>query len=98
MMSDNATARILQTEPTEGGSLNGPAAHQKNLKNLKNLNIMPGTNSELQSTEQTATAAPPHKEDNHMEDFAAALESYTLETQPTPSEDPVSNSTILTIP
>jgi len=95
MMSDDSTARILQTEPTEGGSLNGPAVHQKNLK--KNLNIMPGTNSELQSTEQTATAAPAHKEDNHMEDFAAALESYTLETEPAPSEDNVFKGTVVKI-
>ena len=91
MMLDDATARILQTEPTEGGSLNGPEVHQKN------LNIMPGTNSELQSTEQNATAAPAHKEDNHMEDFAAALESYTLETEPAPSEDNVFKGTVVKI-
>ena len=95
MMLNDATARILETDPTEGGSLNGPAEHQKNLK--KNLNIMPGTNSELQSTEQTATAAPAHKEDNHMEDFAAALESYTLETEPAPSEDNVFKGTVVKI-
>lgn len=58
---------------------------------------MPGTNSELQSTEQTATAAPAHKEDNHMEDFAAALESYTLETEPAPSEDNVFKGTVVKI-
>src|SRR5260221_8598136 len=87
-MSDDVTARTFQSDHTEGGSPSGVTAHQR---------TMPGTNTELQSTEQPTNAVTAHKEDHHMEDFAAALESYTLETEPAPSEDNVFKGTVVKI-
>ncbi|HEY6971792.1 MAG TPA: 30S ribosomal protein S1 [Candidatus Angelobacter sp.] len=51
---------------------------------------------QIQSPEQP-TAGTAQKEDNHMDDFAAALESYTLETEPAPSEDNVFKGTVVKI-
>src|SRR5499433_7238 len=52
--------------------------------------------SQTQSVEQPS-AGVAHKEETHMEDFAAALESYTLETEPAPSEDNVFKGTVIKI-
>src|SRR5215468_8756429 len=86
-MLDDNTARTLETatEPEQGSapSRPGPIA-------------MSGTHSQTQSTEQPI-AGVAQKEDNHMEDFAAALESYTLETEPAPSEDNVFKGTVIKI-
>jgi small subunit ribosomal protein S1 len=86
-MFDDNTARTLET-PSE--------AERSNTQSSKKLITMPGTNTDVQSTEQP-TAGTAQKEDNHMEDFAAALESYTLETEPAPSEDNVFKGTVVKI-
>src|ERR1051326_6241330 len=57
-------------------------------QSYENSTTMSGNESQTQSPEQP-TAGVIHKEETHMEDFAAALESYTLETEPAPSEDNV---------
>src|SRR3989440_5886028 len=85
-MPDNNTARTLEAAPE--------AEHHSQTHN--NLISMPSTNSEIQSTEQPSVGVA-HKEDNHMDDFAAALESYTLETEPAPSEDNVFKGTVVKI-
>jgi len=86
-MLDDNTARTLETatEPEQGSapSRPGPIA-------------MSGTHSQIQSPEPP-TVGHAQKEDNHMEDFAAALESYTLETEPAPSEDNVFKGTVVKI-
>src|ERR1700748_3133909 len=63
---------------------------------LPKNSTMSGNNTQLESTEQP-TAGTAHKEEPHMEDFAAALESYTLETEPAPSEDNVFKVTVIKI-
>src|SRR5450432_4303617 len=63
---------------------------------LQKKPTMSGNNTQLESTEQP-TAGPAHKEETHMEDFATALESYTLETEPAPSEDNVFKGTVIKI-
>src|SRR5258707_5235844 len=63
---------------------------------LPKNSTMSGNNTQLESTEQP-TADPAHKEETHMEDFATALESYTLETEPAPSEDNVFKGTVIKI-
>ena len=50
----------------------------------------------IQTPEQPNVGLAP-KEDTHMDDFAAALESYTLETEPAPSEDNVFKGTVVKI-
>src|SRR2546421_9441652 len=85
-MPDNNTARTLEAAPE--------AEHHSQTHN--NLISMPSTNSEIQSTEQPSVGVA-HKEDNHMDDFAAALESYTLETEPAPSEDNVFKGSVVKI-
>src|ERR1041385_7250518 len=56
-------------------------------QSYENVTTMSGNESQTQAPEQP-TAGVTHKEETHMsEDFAAALESYTLETEPAPSED-----------
>jgi len=57
---------------------------------------MSGNDTQLESTEQP-TAGAAQKEETHMDDFAAALESYTLETEPAPSEDNVFKGTVIKI-
>ena len=63
---------------------------------LPKNSTMSGNNTQLESTEQP-TAGAAHKEETHMEDFATALESYTLETEPAPSEDNVFKGTVIKI-
>src|SRR2546423_8889194 len=86
-MSDDNTARTLETVPEA----------DRRAKSHNNLISMPGTNSEIQSTEQQPNVGMAQKEDHHMDDFAAALESYTLETEPAPSEDNVFKGTVVKI-
>src|SRR5437762_14138675 len=87
-MLDDNTARTL--EPAL-------SAEEDSARSHGNLITMPSTNSEIESTEQANAGLPPKKEDTHMEDFAAALESYTLETEPAPSEDNVFKGTVVKI-
>jgi len=86
-MSDDNTARTLETVPEA----------DRRPKSHNNLISMPGTNSEIQSTEQQPNVGMAQKEDHHLDDFAAALESYTLETEPAPSEDNVFKGTVVKI-
>src|SRR5579872_387923 len=87
-MLDDNIARTLET---------ASYAEDDSARSRENLLTMPGINSELQSTEQANAGLPQKKEDTHMEDFAAALESYTLETEPAPSEDNVFKGTVVKI-
>src|SRR5947209_16953811 len=87
-MLDDNTARTLDP---------ALSAEDDSARSHGNLITMPSTNSEIESTEQANAGLPPQKEDNHMEDFAAALESYTLETEPAPSEDNVFKGTVVKI-
>jgi len=85
------TARNVATAPdAETSSSSGSA------KSYENLKPMSENNSQTQSLEQPS-AGVAHKEDTHMDDFAAALESYTLETEPAPSEDNVFKGTVIKI-
>ncbi|HEV7521437.1 MAG TPA: S1 RNA-binding domain-containing protein, partial [Candidatus Angelobacter sp.] len=65
-------------------------------QSYENSTTMSGNQSQTQSAEQP-TAGVTHKEETHMEDFATALESYTLETEPAPSEDNVFKGTVIKI-
>src|SRR6201985_491275 len=65
-------------------------------ESYENSTTMSGNESQTQSTEQSNVGVA-HKEEPHMEDFAAALESYTLETEPAPSEDNVFKVTVIKI-
>ena len=87
-MLDDNTARTLDP---------ALSAEDDSARSHGNLITMPSTNSEIESTEQANAGLPPKKEDTHMEDFAAALESYTLETEPAPSEDNVFKGTVVKI-
>src|SRR5579871_799779 len=85
MLNDN-TARTLETAPeTEHASA------QSN----HGSHSMSQPYSQIQSEQPIVGVA--QKEDNHMEDFAAALESYTLETEPAPSEDNVFKGSVVKI-
>jgi small subunit ribosomal protein S1 len=57
---------------------------------------MSENHTQTQSLEQPGVGLA-QKEDNHMDDFAAALESYTLETEPAPSEDNVFKGSVVKI-
>src|SRR5947209_4936102 len=65
-------------------------------QSYENLTTMSGNESQTQSVEQPS-AGVTHKEETHVDDFAAALESYTLETEPAPSEDNVFKGTVIKI-
>src|SRR5712675_568075 len=65
-------------------------------QSYENSTTMSGNESQTQSPEQPI-AGVAHKEETHMDDFAAALESYTLETEPAPSEDNVFKGTVIKI-
>src|ERR1043165_9752546 len=65
-------------------------------QSYENSTTMSGNESQTQAPEQPS-AGVTHKEETHMEDFAAALESYTLETEPAPSEDNVFKGTVIKI-
>ncbi len=61
------------------------------------LTGMSTENTQNQSLERSSAGQTHKKEDIHMEDFAAALESYTLETEPAPSEDNVFKGSVIKI-
>src|SRR5215471_7385665 len=82
-MREDNTARTLETPEEPSSSQPGPT-------------LTPMPHSQIQSPEQP-TAGTAQKEDTHMDDFAAALESYTLETEPAPSEDNVFKGTVVKI-
>jgi small subunit ribosomal protein S1 len=88
-MSGESTARNIPPQEIESSeSASSGSAVGKTI-------TMSGNESQIHSTERPAAGA--QKEENHMEDFAAALESYTLETEPAPSEDNVFKGTVIKI-
>src|SRR6516225_8811949 len=86
-MRDDNTARNLEV-PLESA----PTAIETHRKAIP----VPVNRVQIQSPEQP-NVGHAQKEDNHMEDFAAALESYTLETEPAPSEVNVFKGTVIKI-
>src|SRR5215468_11927111 len=82
------------TEGESSGTSSGTSSGAT--ESYEKTTTMSGNNSQIQSTEQP-NAGVAQKEENHMEDFAAALESYTLETEPAPSEDNVFKGTVIKI-
>src|SRR5215472_4550618 len=93
-MSVEHTVRSIPPAPEgeAGEASSGAAASQKSYEKPSTMS----GNTQIQSTEHPS-AGVAQKEDNHMEDFAAALESYTLETEPAPSEDNVFKGTVIKI-
>src|SRR6516225_4038493 len=93
-MSVEHTVRGIPPAPggEAGEASSGAAASQKSYEKPSTMS----GNTQIQSTEHP-NAGVAQKEDNHMEDFAAALESYTLETEPAPSEDNVFKGTVIKI-
>src|ERR1041384_3555708 len=89
-MLDENTARSLETR-----SYNEISHVSSSTQPRENLVTMPGKNA--QNPADPPTAGGVQKEDTHMEDFATALESYTLETEPAPSEDNVFKGTVVKI-
>src|SRR5262249_20701450 len=87
-----STPRGAEGESNEVSPRSAAASQQSYEKS----SIMSGNNSQLQATEQPS-AGVAQKEETHMDDFAAALESYTLETEPAPSEDNVFKGTVIKI-
>jgi small subunit ribosomal protein S1 len=80
--TDHDTVTISEAEPlTDSSSLTG----------------MSTENTQNPSLERSSAGQSHKKEDIHMEDFAAALESYTLETEPAPSEDNVFKGSVIKI-
>src|SRR6516225_7649826 len=82
--------------PRSSGASSGSGSDAGSAQSYEKPTTMSGNNSQLQSTGQPG-AGVAQKEENHMEDFAAALESYTLETEPAPSEDNVFKGTVIKI-
>jgi hypothetical protein len=91
-MSVEQTARKLPPDP-DAGETNSSGPQEVLRTQPTNMS---GNNTQLESTEQP-TAGTAQKEETHMDDFAAALESYTLETEPAPSEDNVFKGTVIKI-
>ena len=91
-MSVEQTARKLP--PESDAEVTGASGPQEVLRTQPTT--MSGNETQLESTEQP-TAGSAQKEETHMDDFAAALESYTLETEPAPSEDNVFKGTVIKI-
>jgi len=85
------TARNVATVSEAETSSSGSA------ESYENSNPMSENNSQTQSVEHPSAGVTHKKEDTHMEDFATALESYTLETEPAPSEDNVFKGTVIKI-
>src|SRR5262249_24728694 len=94
-MSVEHTARSTPTG-SEGESQEVPSRSGASQQSYEKTPNMSGNAPQLQSTEQPS-AGVAQKEETHMEDFAAALESYTLETEPAPSEDNVFKGTVIKI-
>src|SRR5258707_12096749 len=87
---------VRNIEPASEGEPSVSSSSASSVKSHEKSTTMSGNNSQLQSTEPSS-AGVTHKEETHMEDFAAALESYTLETEPAPSEDNVFKGTVIKI-
>src|SRR6266700_6540758 len=87
---------IDQTARNVATASDGETSSSGSAQSYENLKPMSENNSQTQSVEQPS-AGVAHKEDTHMDDFAAALESYTLETEPAPSEDNVFKGTVIKI-
>ena len=88
---DQSTDHTVATAPeTESSNPSNPH------KNHGNLTDMSTDNTQTQSLDEPTTGVT-QKEDNHADDFAAALESYTLETEPAPSEDNVFKGSVIKI-
>src|SRR5229473_3278799 len=87
-MSDQSTARNLEATADPQGTT--VPAEQSNTTTS-------GTKAETQSTGRPSAGPASKREETHMEDFAAALESFTLETEPAPSEDNVIKGTVVKI-
>jgi len=96
MSAEHTERRIPPESEESSGDFSRSGADANSAKSYEKPTTMSGNNSQLQSTEQSS-AGVAQKEDNHMEDFAAALESYTLETEPAPSEDNVFKGTVIKI-
>jgi small subunit ribosomal protein S1 len=94
-MSFEHTERTVPPAPESESSETSAEAGSSHQSYEKPVN-MSGNQSQIQSTEQPS-AGVSQKEETHMEDFAAALESYTLETEPAPSEDNVFKGTVIKI-
>jgi small subunit ribosomal protein S1 len=94
-MSVEHTVRGIPPVPEGEASAEASQGAAASQKSYEKPTTMSG-NTQIQSTEQPS-AGIAQKEDNHMEDFAAALESYTLETEPAPSEDNVFKGTVIKI-
>jgi small subunit ribosomal protein S1 len=94
-MSFEHTERTVPPPPESESSETSSEAGSSHQSYEKPVN-MSGNQSQIQSTEQPS-AGVTQKEETHMEDFAAALESYTLETEPAPSEDNVFKGTVIKI-
>src|ERR1700743_2751310 len=90
MIDHTARNEDFSSEAESNSSMDSVQSYENN------LTIMSGNESQTQSAEQP-TAGNAHKEETHMDDFAAALESYTLETEPAPSEDNVFKGTVIKI-
>src|SRR6266700_439282 len=91
MLAEQTARNVATASESETSSSSGSAQSYENLKPMSE------NNSQTQSVEQPTAGVAHKKEDTHMEDFAAALESYTLETEPAPSEDNVFKGTVIKI-
>jgi small subunit ribosomal protein S1 len=95
MLAEHTARRENNSSEAESNSSADSAQSYEN-STTENSTTMSGNQTQTQSPEQP-TAGVAHKEETHMEDFAAALESYTLETEPAPSEDNVFKGTVIKI-
>jgi small subunit ribosomal protein S1 len=100
---DQETDRTVTTI-SEAGSGNASDSSQTHGTSTTMITEKPETQSveTLEPREAVEANARPatgvsHKEETHMDDFAAALESYTLETEPAPSEDNVFKGSVIKI-
>ncbi len=91
MLAEQTARNVATASESETSSSSGSAQSYENLKSMSE------NNSQTQSVEQPTAGVAHKKEETHMDDFAAALESYTLETEPAPSEDNVFKGTVIKI-
>jgi small subunit ribosomal protein S1 len=91
MLVEQTARNVATASDGETSSSSGSAQSYENLKPMSE------NNSQTQSVEQPTAGVAHKKEETHMDDFAAALESYTLETEPAPSEDNVFKGTVIKI-
>src|SRR6266481_7641514 len=89
---DQSTDHTVATAPeTESSNPSNPRKNHGNLTDMSTDNT-----TQTQSLDEPTTGLT-QKEENHADDFAAALESYTLETEPAPSEDNVFKGSVIKI-